>query len=258
MLVNELTSHELRQIIKPVIRLEPMPRIISEIGKVVGISQPTRIKIQKQDQFLLRYKGFDVFISDLRWLRGRGPSISLQFKRPSTKLQSFLKKLFPQNHKMMDMVCREIIEDLKTACLGEIKELEFSSTDVNAHSWAGNEEFRFRVAHPRAAFNEEWKEGRDIAPLMISDEFHSEKWFILFSFNAAGFIRSSEQTMLRKNWHEHAADVSNSINASLGRNYYPDDPRQKSFEEWSEDMILDLGDEIIPELPTIWKEIHKQ
>jgi hypothetical protein len=175
MLINEFTVHELGQIIKPVIQLQPMSCIVSEIGKVVGLSKPTRENIQKQDQFLLRYKGFDMYVSDLRWLRGRGPSISLQFKRPSTKLQLFLKKLFPESRRMMDMVCGEVIEDLKTICLSEIKDIKFSSTDVNAHSRMGSEEIGFRVIHPRGAFNYEWKEGHDITPLMISDEFHSEK-----------------------------------------------------------------------------------
>jgi hypothetical protein len=49
----------------------------------------------------------------------------------------------------------------------------------------------------------------------LSDEFHSEKWFILFSFNAGAFFRSGERTMLRKNWQEYAADDSKSINAWL-------------------------------------------
>jgi hypothetical protein len=57
MLVNELTIHELGQIIKPVIQLQPMSHVVSEIGKVIGIPKPTREKIQEQDQFLLRYKG---------------------------------------------------------------------------------------------------------------------------------------------------------------------------------------------------------
>jgi len=258
MLINELSVHELGQIINPVIQLQTMSCVVSEVGKVIGISKPTRDNIQKQDQFLLRYKGFEVCVSDLRWLRGRGPSISLQFRQPSTKFQSFLKKLAPESHRMMDMVCGEVIEDLKTICLGEIKDIEFSSTDVKAHSWMGSKEIGFRVVYPRGAFNDEWKEGHDIAPLMISDEFHSEKWFITFSFNAGAFIRTSERTTLRKNWQDYATDISKSVKAWLERNYHPDDPRRKSFEEWSEDMILDLGDEIIPKLPTIWQEINTQ
>ncbi len=235
-----------------------MSRVVSEIGKVIGISQPTRERIQRQEQFHLRYKGFEVFISDLRWLKGCGPSISLQFKRPSTKIQSLLSKLVPESRRLMNWVCGKVIEDLKSICLSEINNIEFISTDVKAHSWVGSEEIGFRVAYPCGTFNEEWKEGQDIAPLMISDEFHSEKWFISFSFNPGAFIRKGEQTTLRENWQDYAADVSKSINAWVERNYHPDDPQKKSFEEWSEDMILDLGDEIIPELPTIWRSIHAE
>jgi hypothetical protein len=84
MLVNELTFYELKRIITPVIQLQPMSRVISEIGEVLGISKATRKKIQEQKQFLLRYKGFRVFLSDLRWLRGRGPAIASQFSKSIT------------------------------------------------------------------------------------------------------------------------------------------------------------------------------
>jgi hypothetical protein len=256
MLINELTIHELKQIIEPVIQLQSMSHVISRIGEVIGIPQPTRETIEKQKQFLLRYKGFEVFFFDLRWLRARGPSIRLQFRRPATRLQSLLENLFPKSHRLMDMVCGEVIGDLKSICLDEIKDIEVTSTDVNAQSWLGSEAVGFRVTYPRGAFNYEWKQGYDIAPLMISDESHSDKWFISFSFNPGAFVRNGERTRLRENWQNYAGDISKSIDAWVARNYHPDDPRRKSFEEWSEDMILDLGDEIIPKLPAIWETIH--
>lgn len=258
MLVNELTYYELKKIIKPIIQLLPMSQVISEIGDVVRISQPSREKIQKQDEFLLRYKGFEMFFSDLRWLRGKGPCISLQFKRQSTKFQAFLNKLFPENNRLMDLVCGEVIKDIKTICLEETKDIKLSSTNINnAQSSFGNEKIGFRVSYPQGAYNFDWKEGRDISPLMITNEFHSDKWFVSFSFNAGGFIRNGEQTLLRKDWKNYTADISNSINAWVERNYRPNNPRKKTFEEWSEDMIIDFGDEIIPNLPEIWNSIHK-
>ena len=113
MLINELTYYELNNILEPVIQLQPMSRVVSEIGKITRISEPTREKIQKQDEFLLHYKGFELFFSDLRWLRNRGPCISLQFRRQSTKFQSFLRAWFPESPKLMNLVCGEVIEDLK-------------------------------------------------------------------------------------------------------------------------------------------------
>ena len=49
MLINELTFYELKRIITPVIQMQPMSRVVSEIGEVFGISEPTRKKIQKQE-----------------------------------------------------------------------------------------------------------------------------------------------------------------------------------------------------------------
>jgi hypothetical protein len=109
MLVNELTFYELERIIKPVIQLQSMQRVTSEISKIIGIPKTTSAKkIQDQMQFRLRYKGFEVFFADLRWLRGRGPSIELQFKRPATKPQALLKNLFPRSYRLMDIVCGEL------------------------------------------------------------------------------------------------------------------------------------------------------
>src|SRR4030095_15946731 len=102
MLVNELTVYELERIIGPVIQLQPMSRVISEIGEVVGISNPTREKITKQEQFLLRYKGFEVRCSDLRWLRGRGPSIQLRFRRSATKWQTLRNTWFGGSQRLTD------------------------------------------------------------------------------------------------------------------------------------------------------------
>jgi hypothetical protein len=254
MLINEFTVYELKQIIKPVVQLQSMQRVISEIGEIIGIPKATREKIQKQTQFLLRYKGFDVFFSDLRWLRGRGPSIHLQFKRPTTKLQALLKNFFPESHRLKDMVCGEVIQDLKSICLEDMQDIKWTSTDINAHGWPDGE-VHFRVTYPSGAFNDDWKQGYDISPLMISDEYHSDKWFISFSFNPGAFIRG-EKTILRENWRENANDISKSIDAWVARNHRPDGPRSKSFAEWSEDMILDFGDEIVPKLQTMWETIH--
>lgn len=259
MLINELTAHELKQMMEPVIQLQSMSHVISKIGEVIGIPQPTREKIEKQEQFLLRYKGFEMCFFDLRWLRGRGPSINLQFRRPATRRQSLLYKLFPESHKLMDKVCGEVIGDLKSICVDQIKDIEFTSTyQLNSDYSMDSEEAGFRVTYPRGAYNFKWKQGYDIAPVMIICESHSDKWFISFLFNPGAFIRNGERTTLRENWQDYASDITKSIDAWVARNYHPHDLRQKSFEEWSEDMILDFGDEIIPDLPAIWKTIHVQ
>lgn len=260
MLINEFTFYELKTILEPVIQLQPMTTVVSEIGKIVKISKPTRDKIQKQTEFHLRYKGFDVLFSDLRWLRNQGPCISVQFRRPATKFQSFFNKLFPKNHTLMNKVCGELIDDLKKICISKTEGIKFATTEVNGYDSLGriSEDVPFRVIYPSGAFNHKWNEGREISPLMITSEFHSDKWFISFSFNAGCFTRNdNNQTVLRTDWEKYIAEVSKSIKEWVERNYHPDDSRKKTFDEWSADMILDFGDEIIPSLPEIWIEVTK-
>ena len=90
MLINELTVYELKRIITPVIQLQQISRVCSEIGEVLGIPDADRDKITEQEKFSLRYKGFELFISGLRCLSGRGPHIMLRFRRLATKWQTRL------------------------------------------------------------------------------------------------------------------------------------------------------------------------
>jgi hypothetical protein len=261
MLVNELTTYELEQIIKPVIQMQPMSRVCSEIGDVLGIPKANRKKIQEQDKSRLRYKGFDVFFYDFRWLRGRGACMSLQFKRSATDWQKRLTTWFGESHRRMDKVCGEVVQDLKSISLKEIPDIKLTSTDVTVPAnWLSNKEGQFRVFYPHGVFNDDWKQGYDISPLMISDDYNLEggNWFVSWTFNPGAFVRRDGKTILRENWQEYANDLSKATDAWVARNYHPDDPRPKSFEEWCEDMILDFGDEIAPQLPSIWQEIQSE
>ena len=263
MLVNELTAYELEQIIKPVIQMQPMSRVCSEIGEVLGIPKADRKKIQEQVKFRLRYKGFDAFFYDLRWLRGRGACMTLQFKRPATESQKRLTTWFGESHRRMDKACGEVVQTLKSITLKEMPGIELTATDVTGHSWLFRGEFQFRVFYPKGAFNSDWKQGHDVSPLMISDDYNSEggNWFVSWTFNAGAFVRRDGKTILRENWKEHANDLSKSVDEWVARNppLGPgESPGRKSFEEWSEDMILDLGDEVAPHLSTIWQEIHSE
>src|SRR4029077_11379756 len=85
-------------------------------------------------------------------------------------------------------------------------------------------------------------------------------WFVSWTFNPGAFVRKDGKTILREDWRDCANDISESVDAEVARNY-PDSsapPRCKTFEEWSEDMILDLGDEIEPQLPRIWQRIQHE
>jgi len=260
MLVNELTFYELKRIITPVVQLQPMSRVCLEIGEVLGIPKANREKITNQEKFSLRYKGFDLFISGLRWLRGRGPCIMLQFRRPATKWQARLTTWFGESHRRMDKVCGEVVKDLKSICLEEMPDIKLTSTDVTVPAnWLSNEEGRFRVFYPSGAFNVKAKQGYDTSPLMISDDYNSAgaNWFVVLVFNPGAFVRKDGKTLLRENWQEYGNDISTSIDASVKRMpHFSGHPL--TFEEWCEDIIEEFGDEITPQLPSIWQQIQSE
>jgi hypothetical protein len=260
MLINELTLYELKQIITPVIQMQPMSRVVSEIGQVLGIPKATADKIQHQEQFSLRYKGFEAFVSDLRWLRGRGPSIHLQFRRGATKSEVRLNTWFGESNKRLHKVCGEVAQDLQSICLEEMADIKLIWTDVTVPPGRfSNEEGRFRIAYPKGAYNDEAKVGYESSPLNIGEDYNpaGPNWFVSLFFNGACFVRRDGKTRLRDNWREHANDVSDSIDAAIAR-MTRFSGHSKTFEEWCEDMIGNFGDEIAPELPNIWQDIHSK
>jgi hypothetical protein len=101
-----------------------------------------------------------------------------------------------------------------------------------------------------------------VSPLLIVDGPGLGIWCVWPSFNPGAFVRSDGKTLLRENWQEYGNDISESIEAWVKRNCENADPkappRRKTFEGWSEDMILDLGDEVGPQLPSIWQEIQSE
>jgi hypothetical protein len=79
----------------------------------------------------------------------------------------------------------------------------------------------------------------------------------IFLCNPGAFVRRDGKTVLRKNWQEYGNDISTSIDAWVKRRPHFSG-HSLTFEEWSEDMILDLGDEVAPHLPKIWQEIQSE
>jgi hypothetical protein len=258
MLVNDLTFYELERIIKPVLQMQSMHRVCSEIGQVLGIAKPNREKITDQEKFSLRYRDFQVSIS-LGWLSGRGAYLILQFARPATKWQTRQNTWFGESHRRMDRVCCEVVKDLKSICIAEMSDIQWIATDVTGHGYHESKELVFRVAHPKGAFNPNWKQGFDATPLGISDDYNSagQKWFVSLTFNPGAFFRKGAKTVLRDNWQEYGNDISTSIDAWVKRRpHFSGHPL--TFAEWCEDMILDFGDEVAPQLPEVWQEIQNE
>ena len=259
MLINELTFYELKSILEPIIKLEQMTDVVSKIGKTLNVTKPTRQNIQQYgNEFHLRYKGFDIFISDLRWIKNQGPCIIIQLSRQSTKFESYLYKFLPINNWFRKLACGEVINDLQNICKSNIHNIKFVTNEIEGYD-ANNkkkERITFWASYPSVAYNNIWDEGRDISPVLITNEYHSGKWFIMYTFNAGSFEIRNDKTALRDNWKDFIGQVSKSVNSEVMRTFKTDKNGNKSFEDWSEDMILEYGDDIIPSLKKVWQDVN--
>jgi hypothetical protein len=157
-----------------------------------------------------------------------------------------------------ELPCKEIINDLQKICTSNIRNINFETKELEAYysSNRKNNKLNFWATYPTIAYNNNWDEGVDISPLLITHEYHSDKWFIIFSFNAGSFKIHDKQTELRDNWQDFIGQVSKSIKSEALRNFKSHDKENKSFEDWSEDMVLEYGDEIIPSLNKVWLDIN--
>lgn len=258
MLINELTFFELKSIITTVIKLEPMNNVVSTISEALLIEKPSRKNItgQGNKQHIL-YKGFKVFISDIRWIKNQGPCIIIQLSRQSTKFESYLYKFLTVNNWFRKIACGDVINDLQNICKSTIQNINFVTNEIEGYDANDRKKDRltFWASYPSVAFNSNWNEGRDISPLLIINEYHSEKWFITLTFNAGSFEIRNDKTTLRDDWEYYLGEISKSVNSEVMRKFKPDENGNKSFGDWSEDMILDYGDEIIPKLEEIWTNI---
>jgi hypothetical protein len=82
MIENKLVFHELRRMLRPILRLDPMDVALAEIGEVLSIPVADPDDVVCQRKLLVTYRGFRIDITDLRWLPDCGPSIHMQFKTP--------------------------------------------------------------------------------------------------------------------------------------------------------------------------------
>jgi len=151
-----------------------------------------------------------------------------------------------------------VAQDLQSICLEEIANIKLVWTDVTVPATGfHHKEGQFRIAYPSGAYNDNAKMGYEVSPLGIGEDYNPDgpHWFATLHFNGAAFVRKDGKRILRENWREYANDVSNSIDASVAR--MPDfNGHSMTFQEWCEDMIIDFGDEVAPQLQSIWQEIQ--
>jgi hypothetical protein len=201
MIENRLNLNELSRIIQPFIRLEPPSRITSALQDVLNIPVADFTDVICQTKILVTYNGYRMDIRDLRVLQGKGVSIHIQFKAK----QRWWHRFRDQNV--------EIVHDLQRICAEEMPNLHFRrlETTVPEDPFLDRGPMCLVFFHDSRAFNPNWKQGRDISPLLIAPDAHHSNCFVEFQFNPGAYRRSGGTTVLRDDWMASIFDVSEAI-----------------------------------------------
>jgi hypothetical protein len=256
MLVHEFSKYELRQILLPILSLEDMEVCADELCKVIGLNNKAANKIiDGAREFVIRYKGFEIFISDFRWIHPFGASISIQFRKPLEKWHRW----FPRSERLEYSVCGTVVEDLKAIFFEACPEAKWGDRQMSGHDPLNSDELAWRCFHLLGDFNYEWVAGQDASPIIINISKNDTYWFIQLCFNPACFTRSGGETTLRDDWATNARRVSEAIEASARRRFTDSDRDANGhllYEPWCASLIEDFGSAIIDYLPQLWKELQ--
>lgn len=206
MLENKLTFEELGSILRPFLRLDSPGIIRQGLESTLGIRIESREDIVCQNRLLVTFKGYRIDIRDIQVFEGRGLSLTMQFRAPAKWWHGWLRD---QNS--------EVVNGLKRICQIEMDGLAFERFDTFGSSplpaAACEGPLSLVFWHDSRALNAEWKQGRDVSPLLIAPDTHDEKCFIELMFNPLAYKRVGEKTQLRDDWMKYAFAISEGIEA---------------------------------------------
>ncbi len=162
MAIHEITIHELNRILTPIFRLEPLGNVMSEIGEILGSDSTYASDLAKEFSGLnLHYREFQIHISDLRWIRDRGPSITIQFRCPAKGWHDF----FPDSEWLAKKVTRELVDDLKKIAEKELDIPRFSITQIDGFSSTSRDKKSWWSIHQKGVFNRCWSAVYDVSTI---------------------------------------------------------------------------------------------
>ena len=207
MIENKLNFNELSQLIQPFLRLEQPSRIISALQDVLSIPVADFNDVICQTKVMVTYNGYRIDIRDLRLLKSKGVSIQIQFKTKQLWWNCFR----DQN--------ANVVRDLQRISTAEISNLRFRRFETSAlgDPFLAKGPVRLIFLYDSRGFNPNWKQGRDISPLIIAPDAHHGNCFVEFYFNSGGYRRSEGTTVLRDDWIANAFDVSEAIERGAKR-----------------------------------------
>lgn len=197
MLLNDLTSYELDELIGALLTLKSIDEILAILSRYYDQEIKRRNDIYEQSRVKLAYKGFELKIRDIRRSKLGFTSLIAQFKKSENIWDKILKK-----------ATREIVNDLKKICQNSISDLEFS---IFSHT-PQLEDYAFLYHYDKKALNQNWQSGYEISPLLIAPDAHHGNCFVEFLFNADCYMKTKDGVIkLSPTWHSNICNVSKGI-----------------------------------------------
>lgn len=203
MIENRLTFFELKRMLKPVLRLEGLPKIISEFRNVFPANLQSLSHVQEYTQkYNVTYEGFKVFIKGLHEISPNSICITIDF-RISKKWYHYFKH--PTSR---------IVKHLKNICLNDMNGLFFSKCSVFGYDndspynpqTQGRKEASYN--YDGRSFNSKWSNGYEVSALLIAPSDNQKYYFVEFHYNSNCYPRLNNEIFLKDNWKEYISDIN--------------------------------------------------
>lgn len=209
MLINFLKDSEINQLFRSILTLNPANKTYNLLSiyyyqAISSLGDLSDVKVQ------LKYENYDVFITDLREAQNGALSVIFMFRKKQRLLDDILGK-----------GNRSLVKMLKNNSSKYIRGLEFGKyfyTTTAKDPINVNGEATLEYIHDANAFNNNWKSGYEISPLLIGPDSHDKKDFVEFLFNADCYEKiSNDEIQLQNGWHKSIENISKGIEEGAKR-----------------------------------------
>ena len=193
MIINTLTNQEFEKLIKPILKLEDIVSVKSNIYEILHF---TKHSASDKRQYIISsentgirtiYMGFNLDIKRLSDPENDYTGVILQFKRERQLIDYLINPL------------KKLVEDLKIKCNEELFEALFKSFDPGGLPPQGTEEiFQYQLG----TLNPNWREDKKLSPLTIFTRVNEKSFFLELIFCPECYERKSNKTTLKEDWLE--------------------------------------------------------
>lgn len=220
MIENRLQREELRNLLAPALRLEPITEVLKGFASALRLpATASADDVLSNGSVLLRYGTYTLGLQDIGSLGNEGTFMLVGFRRVAKGGLLGTFDVARQPHE----ACRDLIDDLKAVCQEEIEGITFqTSRDVmpaTVSDSAATEEPKlvFDCVHVAEAVHRgavrDWHDWdrrsfrmfdlKDMSPLLIGATYGDGVWSVAFSFDPVAFERVNGKTTLRADFEDY-------------------------------------------------------